>query len=94
MMCGRFTLRFTWRQLVALYRITEGTAEPEDWRARYNVAPTQRVVVVRTTADGRRELATALESDHVVVEGRDHGLATHNGIRRRAATNASAVTQR
>src|SRR4029450_12362786 len=56
-MCGRFTQRFTWRQLVALYRITEGTAEPEDWRARYNVAPTQRVVVVRATPEGGRELA-------------------------------------
>jgi len=55
-MCGRFTQRFTWRQLVALYRITEGTSEPEDWRARYNVAPTQRVVVVRATPEGGREL--------------------------------------
>src|SRR4029453_13985734 len=34
----------------------EGTAEPEDWRARYNVAPTQRVVVVRATPEGGREL--------------------------------------
>ncbi len=36
-MCGRFTQRYTWRELVALYRLTQ---PPVNLQARYNIAPT------------------------------------------------------
>lgn len=54
-MCGRFTHRLTWRELVALYRLTDGPP-PFELRDRYNVAPSQRVPVIRERA-GAREAA-------------------------------------
>jgi putative SOS response-associated peptidase YedK len=56
-MCGRFTNRFTWSELVRLYRLTESDIRPQsNFPARYNIAPTQTVPVVRLK-DGKREVA-------------------------------------
>jgi putative SOS response-associated peptidase YedK len=53
-MCGRFTHRLTWKQIVALYGLTGD--QPFELNPRYNVAPSQMVPVVRER-DGKRELA-------------------------------------
>jgi putative SOS response-associated peptidase YedK len=53
-MCGRFTTRMTWAEIVALYRLTM-EAPPHNMPPRYNVCPTDPVDVVRES-DGRREL--------------------------------------
>lgn len=53
-MCGRFTHRLTWKQIVELYKLTGD--QPFELKPRYNVAPSQKVPVVRERA-GRRELA-------------------------------------
>jgi putative SOS response-associated peptidase YedK len=55
-MCGRFTVKATWAELVALYRLTMD-APPHNLRPRYNVCPTDPVDVV-TERDGKRELIT------------------------------------
>ncbi len=56
-MCGRFTNRFTWKQLHRLMGLT--TPPPEqDFASRYNIAPTQTAPVVR--ADDRGGGARAL----------------------------------
>jgi putative SOS response-associated peptidase YedK len=52
-MCGRFTVKATWAELVALYQLTMD-APPHNLRPRYNVCPTDSVDVV--TAD--RQLVT------------------------------------
>jgi SOS response associated peptidase (SRAP) len=52
--CGRFTVKATWAELIALYRLTMD-APPHNLRPRYNVCPTDPVDVV-TAEDGRREL--------------------------------------
>jgi len=44
-MCGRFTVKTTWAELVALYRLTMD-APPHNLRPRYNVCPTDPVDVV------------------------------------------------
>src|SRR5580704_16071346 len=44
-MCGRFTVKATWAELVALYRLTMD-APPHNLRSRYNVCPTDPVDVV------------------------------------------------
>ena len=55
-MCGRFTNRFTWRELVELYRITEPYVTPiSNLEPRFNFAPMQRGIVVRLDKEGRRE---------------------------------------
>jgi putative SOS response-associated peptidase YedK len=46
-MCGRFTVKATWAELVALYRLTMD-APPHNLRPRYNVCPTDPVDVVTT----------------------------------------------
>ena len=52
-MCGRFTTKITWAEIVALYRLTM-EAPPHNMPPRYNVCPTNPVDVVRE-CDGRRE---------------------------------------
>jgi putative SOS response-associated peptidase YedK len=52
--CGRFTVKATWAELVALYRLTMD-APPHNLRPRYNVCPTDPVDVVRAE-EGKREL--------------------------------------
>jgi putative SOS response-associated peptidase YedK len=57
-MCGRFTNRFTWRELVERYRITEPYITPiSNLQPRFNFAPMQKGIVVRLDKEGRREPA-------------------------------------
>jgi putative SOS response-associated peptidase YedK len=44
-MCGRFTVKATWAEIVAMYRLTMD-APPHNLRPRYNVCPTDLVDVV------------------------------------------------
>jgi putative SOS response-associated peptidase YedK len=51
-MCGRFSQALDKQQIVDLGEVTEDhSAAP--WQPRYNIAPTQKVAVVRRTAAGR-----------------------------------------
>ena len=54
-MCGRFTNRYTWSELVRLYRLT-GSPPASNFPPRHNIAPTQNSFVVRLR-DNQRELA-------------------------------------
>jgi len=51
-MCGRFTLQIPAELLAEIF----GLPEPPDLPARYNIAPTQQVAVVRQHADGGNRL--------------------------------------
>jgi len=53
-MCGRFTYKLTWEELVRLYRLTLDQS-PRNLQARYNVCPTTDIDTV-IARDGRREL--------------------------------------
>jgi putative SOS response-associated peptidase YedK len=55
-MCGRFAQRYTWDDVQELYELPDGPAR--NMQAHYNVAPTDPVNVVRTTAEGARELVS------------------------------------
>ena len=57
-MCGRYTLRASWTEIVRLF----GLKAPAKFLAmppRYNIAPLQEVPIVRPTPDGDREIVTA-----------------------------------
>jgi putative SOS response-associated peptidase YedK len=54
-MCGRFTTKTTWSELVALYRLTM-EAPLHNMPPRYNICPTDPVDVV-AEIDGKRELS-------------------------------------
>lgn len=57
-MCGRFTNRLTWSEIVALYRLSDPPAAgAPNLRPRYNIAPSQKAPVVRVGDRGGRELA-------------------------------------
>jgi len=51
-MCGRFTLQIPPELLTEIFGLTEIPVFP----ARYNIAPTQQVATIRSTADGHRQL--------------------------------------
>jgi putative SOS response-associated peptidase YedK len=53
-MCGRFTYRLTWPELVRLYRLTLDTPA-RNTQPRYNICPTTPIDVV-IERDGKREL--------------------------------------
>ena len=50
-MCGRFTQRFSWREL---HELLDLIATPANLAPRYNVAPGQQVATVRAEDGGRR----------------------------------------
>lgn len=52
-MCGRFTQMMSWRDLVALYRLTDKFLI-RNTEARYNIAPTQSVPFIRLDEDGEQ----------------------------------------
>ena len=54
-MCGRFTYRLTWREIVALYRLTAPATPERNLQARYNICPTTTIDAV-IERDAKREL--------------------------------------
>ena len=54
-MCGRFTNRLTWREIVALYRLSVPAAPERNLPARYNICPTDTIDAV-IEREGRRKL--------------------------------------
>jgi putative SOS response-associated peptidase YedK len=53
-MCGRFTVKMTWAEIVALYKLTLDRP-PHNLPPRYNVCPTDPIDVV-TEQDGKRDI--------------------------------------
>jgi putative SOS response-associated peptidase YedK len=53
-MCGRATYKLTWEEVVALYRLTLGTA-PHNFQPRFKVYPTAKIDAV-IERDGKRIL--------------------------------------
>jgi putative SOS response-associated peptidase YedK len=47
--CGRFTQRFTWQELLDLYRLTQ---PPQNLRPSYNVCPTDPISVITPRDNG------------------------------------------
>lgn len=88
-MCGRFTHRLTWRELVALYPLTGDP--PLELKPRHNVAPSQKVPVIRER-DGKRELAL-LRWELIPSWAKDPAIA-YRTINARAEIVASAPTFR
>jgi putative SOS response-associated peptidase YedK len=58
-MCGRFTNKLTWTEIVALYRLTMDRP-PHNMRADYNVCPTDPVDTI-VELEGQRDLVQKAE---------------------------------
>ncbi|MGB6584454.1 MAG: SOS response-associated peptidase [Pseudolabrys sp.] len=54
-MCGRFTNRLTWREIVALYRLSVPAQPERNLPGRYNICPTDTIDTV-VERDGKRDL--------------------------------------
>jgi putative SOS response-associated peptidase YedK len=52
-MCGRYTYKLTWEQIVTLYRLTLPEEPPERLKPSYNVAPTDVMPIIRPAGNGR-----------------------------------------
>jgi putative SOS response-associated peptidase YedK len=52
-MCGRYTHKLTWEQIVKLYRLTLPEEPPEGLKTSYNVAPTDVMPIIRPAGNGR-----------------------------------------
>jgi putative SOS response-associated peptidase YedK len=52
-MCGRYTYKLTWEEIVRLYRLTIGQPA-QNTRARYNVCPTTAIDIIVDNAGERR----------------------------------------
>jgi putative SOS response-associated peptidase YedK len=53
-MCGRYTHKLSWKQIVELYRLTVPEVPPEKFKGEsYNVAPTDVMPIVRPAGNGR-----------------------------------------
>jgi putative SOS response-associated peptidase YedK len=52
-MCGRYTYKLTWEEIVRLYRLTRGQPA-QNTRARYNVCPTTTIDIIVEKAGERR----------------------------------------
>ena len=55
-MCGRYTYKLSWAEIVKLYRLTLPDEPPERLRPNYNVAPTQVMPIIRPAGNGRELL--------------------------------------
>lgn len=52
-MCGRYTYKLTWEQIVNLYRLTLPEEPPEQLKPSFNVAPTHVMPIIRPAGNGR-----------------------------------------
>lgn len=52
-MCGRYTYKLSWKQIVELYRLTLPEEPPPLLRESYNVAPTDVMPIIRPAGNGR-----------------------------------------
>jgi putative SOS response-associated peptidase YedK len=52
-MCGRYTYRLSWQQIVNLYRLTLPEEPPGQLTPSYNVAPTHVMPIIRPAGNGR-----------------------------------------
>jgi len=52
-MCGRYTYRLAWQDIVALYRLTLPDEPPDALKPNYNVAPTNVMPIIRPSGNGR-----------------------------------------
>ena len=58
-MCGRFALTVTWSELFDYFSLIRPTDAGPEMPPRYNIAPTQPIVVIRNGFDGGREALLA-----------------------------------
>ncbi len=56
-MCGRYNILTSAQAIVEFFEVAELLFDPEKWRPRYNVAPSQEAPVVRERTASVRELA-------------------------------------
>lgn len=83
-MCGRYTHKLTWQQIVALYRLTAPEVPPNSYRENYNTAPTHVMPIIRPLDDGREAvMAIWALIPHWV---RDLSKPVYNTINARADT--------
>jgi putative SOS response-associated peptidase YedK len=75
--CGRFTNRLTWREIVALYHLSVPAQPERNLPGRYNICPTDPIDAVVERHGKRDPCADAVGTSAVVVEEEGQGDACH-----------------
>jgi putative SOS response-associated peptidase YedK len=87
-MCGRYTYKLSWEEIVRLYRLTTPKAPPSNFQPDYNVAPTRSMPLIRPV-EGGRELAMARWG--LIPFFSKDGKANYSTINARAETVRSSA---
>src|ERR1051326_8442133 len=93
-MCGRYTHKLDWRQIVNLYRLTLPEEPPEKLKPSYNVVPTDTMPIIRPMGNGRELVMAGWGLVPYWLKPEDLNNRAYATINARAARIQTAPTYR
>jgi putative SOS response-associated peptidase YedK len=93
-MCGRYTNKLTWAEIVALYRLTLPEEPPDKLAPNYNVAPTHVMPIIRPAGNGRELVMAAWGLLPFWMKPENLGKQAYSTFNARSDRIATAATYR
>lgn len=93
-MCGRYTYKLTWEQIVNLYRLTLPEEKPERLRENFNVAPTHVMPIIRPSGNGREAVMAGWGLIPFWMKPENLGRQAYSTFNARAETIQTAASFR
>jgi putative SOS response-associated peptidase YedK len=93
-MCGRYTYKLTWAEIVSLYQLTLPEDEPPGLKPSYNVAPTHVMPIIRPAGNGRELVMAGWGLVPFWLKPEQLGKQPYSTINARAETIRTAPTYR
>jgi len=93
-MCGRYTHKLTWAEIVKLYQLTLPDQEPARFKPSYNVASTDVMPIIRPAGNGRELLMAKWGLIPWWTKPESVGKPAYSTINARAETIQTAASYR
>jgi putative SOS response-associated peptidase YedK len=93
-MCGRYTYKLAWSDIVRLYRLSLPEEPPERLKENYNVAPTQVMPIIRPAGNGRELVMAGWGLIPFWLKPQDLGKQPYSTINARSDRIRTAPTYR